>query len=329
MIRASVVAGALSVNASKDRIDALAGYADKIGLAFQVVDDILNIEGNPDVMGKAQGSDALMQKMTFPALIGLDASKKYARTLIKEACDCLSLFDSDASAPAADDRAIHSGSRPMTLLETVNTEKNIKSLSRKELAILAREVRERIIQVVSKNGGHLASSLGAVELTLAIHHVFDLPADTLIWDVGHQSYAHKLLTGRNDAFDTLRQHKGLSGFCKIKESPCDGFTVGHSSTSISAGLGVSCAKYLNKDNSDVISVIGDGSLTAGLAYEGLNQTGDTKRNLIVILNDNDMSISRNVGALSSFLSRTFSARHLQRNAQPVRCFFKVSAQNRR
>ena len=193
----------------------------------------------------------------------------------------------------------------MNLLEQINTSKNIKELSRKELKLLASQIRQRIIDVVSKNGGHLASSLGAVELTLAIHYVFDLPEDTLIWDVGHQSYAHKLITGRNDTFDSLRQYKGISGFSKIKESPYDGFTVGHSSTSISAGLGICYAKYLNKDESDVISVIGDGSLTAGLAYEGLNQTGDSKQNLIVILNDNDMSISANVGALSSLLAGLF------------------------
>lgn len=200
----------------------------------------------------------------------------------------------------------------MAFLEQIKNSRDIHQFSRKELRILASEIRKRIIDVVSKNGGHLASSLGAVELTLAIHYVFDLPKDTLIWDVGHQSYAHKLLTGRNDRFDSLRQYKGISGFAKIKESPYDGFTVGHSSTSISAGLGVCYGKYLNKDDSDVISVIGDGSLTAGLAYEGLNQTGDLKkRNLIVILNDNDMSISPNVGALSSFLSRTFSAKYLQ------------------
>jgi len=210
----------------------------------------------------------------------------------------------------------------LNLLEQINTSKNIKDLSRAELKLLAGQIRERIIDVVSKNGGHLASSLGAVELTLAIHYVFDLPKDTLIWDVGHQSYAHKLITGRNDTFDSLRQYKGISGFSKIKESSYDGFTVGHSSTSISAGLGVCYAKYLNKDESDVISVIGDGSLTAGLAYEGLNQTGDSKQNLIVILNDNDMSISANVGALSSLLSRTFSAKYLQSMRNRFGAFLK-------
>jgi len=210
----------------------------------------------------------------------------------------------------------------LNLLEQINASRNIKELSRKELSLLARQIRERIVDVVSKNGGHLASSLGAVELTIAIHYVFDLPTDTLIWDVGHQSYAHKLITKRNETFDTLRQYKGISGFSKIKESPYDGFTVGHSSTSISAGLGICYAKYLNKDKSDVISVIGDGSLTAGLAYEGLNQTGDLKQNLIVILNDNDMSISANVGALSSFLSRTLSAKSLQSMRNQFGSFLK-------
>jgi len=210
----------------------------------------------------------------------------------------------------------------LSLLEQINTSGDIKKLSRNELPILAAQIRQRIIDVVSKNGGHLASSLGAVELTLAIHYVFDLPEDTLIWDVGHQSYAHKLLTGRNNRFDTLRQYKGISGFTKMKESPYDGFTVGHSSTSISAGLGICYAKYLNSDDSDVISVIGDGSLTAGLAYEGLNQAGDLKRKLIVILNDNDMSISPNVGALSSYLSRTLSARYLQNMRNQFGLFLK-------
>lgn len=210
----------------------------------------------------------------------------------------------------------------MSLLEQINTSGDIKKLSRDELPLLAKEIRNRIIEVVSKNGGHLASSLGAVELTLAIHYVFDLPKDTLIWDVGHQAYAHKLLTGRNQTFDTLRQYKGISGFTKMKESPYDGFTVGHSSTSISAGLGICYAKHLNKDTSDVISVIGDGSLTAGLAYEGLNQAGDLKRKLIVILNDNDMSISANVGALSSYLSRTLSAKYLQNMRNQFGVFLK-------
>ncbi|MGD9732090.1 MAG: 1-deoxy-D-xylulose-5-phosphate synthase [Desulfamplus sp.] len=210
----------------------------------------------------------------------------------------------------------------MTLLNTIKTGEDLKRLSKNELPTLAKEIRERIIGVVSKNGGHLASSLGVVELTIAIHYVFDIPSDSLVWDVGHQSYAHKLLTGRDDRFDSLRKFKGISGFTKISESPCDAFTVGHSSTSISAGLGISVAKHLKQDNSKVIAVIGDGSMTAGLAYEGMNQAGDSKRDLIVILNDNEMSISENVGALSSFLSRTLSANYLQNIKKDFGSFLK-------
>ncbi|MEE4112338.1 MAG: 1-deoxy-D-xylulose-5-phosphate synthase [Desulfobacteraceae bacterium] len=199
------------------------------------------------------------------------------------------------------------------LLNSINSPLDLKKLKRSELPDLAKEIRKAIVDVVSTSGGHLASSLGAVELSIALHYVFDTPADKILWDVGHQAYAHKLLTGRRDQFHTLRRHGGLSGFTKRSESPYDAFTTGHSSTSISAGLGIACAKRLKKDASKVVAVIGDGSLTAGLAYEGLNQTGDTHndKDMIVILNDNEMSISHNVGALSSLLSRTFSASRLQ------------------
>ena len=199
------------------------------------------------------------------------------------------------------------------LLNTINSPLDLKRLKRSELPDLAKEIRKTIVDVVSTSGGHLASSLGAVELSIALHYVFDTPTDKILWDVGHQAYAHKLLTGRRDQFPTLRRQGGLSGFTKRSESPYDTFTTGHSSTSISAGLGIACAKRLKKESSKVVAVIGDGSLTAGLAYEGLNQTGDTHndKDMIVILNDNEMSISHNVGALSSLLSRTFSASKLQ------------------
>ncbi|MGD9972810.1 MAG: 1-deoxy-D-xylulose-5-phosphate synthase [Desulfatirhabdiaceae bacterium] len=199
----------------------------------------------------------------------------------------------------------------MNLIDTVNSPSDLKLLSSAELFLLAEEIRRIIVDVVSKNGGHLASSLGAVELAIALHYVFDAPQDKIIWDVGHQSYAHKIITGRKDRFHTLRQHKGISGFTRIHESPYDAFTTGHSSTSISAGLGMACCKRLKDDPGKVIAVIGDGSMTAGMAYEGLNQAGDIHKGLIVILNDNDMSINHNVGALSSFLSRKFSAKKLQ------------------
>ncbi len=200
-----------------------------------------------------------------------------------------------------------------SLLNQIDSPADLKKLDRSVLPDLARDIRKTIVDVVSKSGGHLASSLGAVELGIALHYVFDTPTDKIIWDVGHQAYAHKLLTGRRDQFSTLRRHKGISGFTKSSESPHDAFTTGHSSTSISAGLGIACAKKLKQDPAKVIAVIGDGSMTAGLAYEGMNQTGDTHndKDLIVILNDNEMSISHNVGAISSLLSRTFSASKLQ------------------
>ncbi len=199
----------------------------------------------------------------------------------------------------------------MSLLEKIDSPQDLKKLERDQLPALAAEIRKTIVSVVSETGGHLAPSLGAVELAIAIHYVFDAPKDRIIWDVGHQAYAHKLLTGRRKRFHTLRQFEGISGFTRMRESPYDGFSTGHSSTSISAGLGMTCARHLKEAEGKVIAVIGDGSMTAGLAYEGLNQAGDLKRDLIVILNDNDMSITHNVGAISSLLSRTFSTKRLQ------------------
>jgi 1-deoxy-D-xylulose-5-phosphate synthase len=209
------------------------------------------------------------------------------------------------------------------LLDEIRSPLDLKKLPRAKLPQLAAEIRSLIVEVVSRTGGHLASSLGAVELAIAVHYVFDTPKDKLIWDVGHQAYAHKILTGRREAFGTLRQHGGISGFTRRSESPFDSFSTGHSGTSISAGLGMACAHFLKKEDAKVVAVIGDGSLTAGLAYEGLNQAGgNPKRDLIVILNDNEMSISRNVGALSSFLSRTFSAKKLQELRRELGFFFR-------
>ncbi|MEW6669668.1 MAG: 1-deoxy-D-xylulose-5-phosphate synthase [Thermodesulfobacteriota bacterium] len=197
---------------------------------------------------------------------------------------------------------------PYPILNTINSPADLKKLSVRELNQLASEVRQRIIETVSVTGGHLAPNLGVVELTLALHYVFDAPRDKILWDVGHQSYTHKLITGRRDRFHTLRTYGGLSGFPKREESPYDAFDTGHSSTSISAALGIATAKKIKGEQSRVIAVIGDGSMTAGLAYEGLNQAGDTGKDLIVVLNDNAMSIAPNVGALSSFLSRQMTGR---------------------
>lgn len=189
------------------------------------------------------------------------------------------------------------------LIEEISSPDKLKSLKIDQLKKLAEELREIIIQRVSINGGHLASNLGVVELTIALHYVFNSPIDKIVWDVGHQSYPHKLLTGRYHDFKTLRKFGGISGFPRISESPHDIFGTGHSSTSISAASGIIGARDLKKEKFNVIAVIGDGALTSGLAFEGLNYAGHIKKNLIVILNDNEMSISRNVGALSNYLSR--------------------------
>ncbi len=194
-----------------------------------------------------------------------------------------------------------------TILSQVQSPTDLKKLDKNLLPQLAQELRDEIVTTVSETGGHLASSLGVVELTIALHRVFNSPVDKIVWDVGHQAYAHKLLTGRQDQFASLRQLDGLSGFPKRKESPHDSFDVGHSSTSISASLGMAAARDILGEDSKVIAVIGDGSLTAGMAFEALNHAGGLKEKLVVILNDNEMSISPNVGALSSFLSRKLTS----------------------
>ena len=198
------------------------------------------------------------------------------------------------------------------LLNKIESPKDIRLLHRSDLDQLAEEIRDFLIKSVAVTGGHLGPSLGVVELTLALHYVFATPDDKLIWDVGHQSYAHKLITGRRDRFHTLRQYQGISGFPKASESEYDAFETGHSSTSISAALGMALAKDLKDDPAKTIAVIGDGSMTAGMAFEALNQAGDINKNLIVVLNDNEMSISPNVGALSSFLSRKLTGRTMRR-----------------
>ena len=198
------------------------------------------------------------------------------------------------------------------ILSGINSPRDIKQLSYEELERLATEIREYIIDVVSKNGGHLAPSLGTIELTLALHKAFDAPKDKIIWDVGHQAYAHKIITGRREAFTTLRKKGGISGFPKRSESIYDTYNTGHSSTSISLGLGVAIAKELKGEDFFVVSVIGDGAMTAGLAFEGLNNAGFFKGKMIVVLNDNTMSIDKNVGAISNYLNSIITNPFLNR-----------------
>src|SRR5712691_6886197 len=188
------------------------------------------------------------------------------------------------------------------LLDNINSPKDLRKLDRKQLLQVAQEIRDTIIDVVSRVGGHFGGNLGIVELTLALHYVFDTPRDQIVFDTGHQSYPHKLITGRPEKFPTIRQHNGISGFCKREESEYDVFNAGHASTSISAALGIAVARDFRKEDYNVVAVIGDGALSGGLALEGLNQAGHLKRKLMIVLNDNDMSISTNVGAMSGYLN---------------------------
>ena len=193
------------------------------------------------------------------------------------------------------------------LLETIEHANDIKKIRKEDLNILAQEIRDFLIRTISVTGGHLGSNLGAVELTMALHLALNLPEDKIIWDVGHQSYTHKILTGRKDGFESLRQFHGLSGFPKRKESDCDVFDTGHSSTSVSAGLGLVMARDITGGKHTIVSVIGDGSLTGGMAYEALNNAAKQETNFIIILNDNKMSISENVGGVSKYLNNIRTA----------------------
>lgn len=210
-------------------------------------------------------------------------------------------------------------------LDKVNCPEDIKNMTNEELDILAKDIRKFLVKSVSKTGGHLASNLGVVELTLALHKVFESPKDKIVWDVGHQSYVHKILTGRKDSFDTLRQFKGLSGFPKEIESPHDIFDTGHSSTSISVGLGIACARDIKKENFNVVSVIGDGSITGGMALEALNNLGYLNTDMMVILNDNEMSIDKNVGAMSRHLSSIIRNSTVNKVKDEVEKIFTVTS----
>jgi 1-deoxy-D-xylulose-5-phosphate synthase len=210
----------------------------------------------------------------------------------------------------------------MSILDTINSPDDLKKLPSSRLPEVAAELRQMIIETCAKNGGHLAPCLGVVELTIALHRVFNTPADKFIWDVGHQAYAHKILTGRHERFSTLRTLNGISGFPKRGESPHDSFDVGHSSTSISAATGFAAARDLDGRKNKVLAIIGDGSMTGGIAYEAMNHAGHLDKDLIVVLNDNEMSIAENVGALSNFLSRTSYSEFVYRFKKDVESFLK-------
>src|ERR1043166_7304917 len=191
---------------------------------------------------------------------------------------------------------------PYRLLDRIHTPADLRALPREQLHALATEIRERLVDVCSRTGGHIGAGLGVVELSIALHYAFQTPRDQLVWDVGHQGYPHKVLTGRNSGLETLRQEQGLSGFLKRTESEYDAFGAGHAATSISAALGIAAGRDLVGDDYEVVAILGNGALTSGLAYEGLNNAGHSDRDMIVVLNDNEMSIAPNVGAMSKYLN---------------------------
>src|SRR2546426_4047818 len=223
----------------------------------------------------------------------------------------------DGAGPGADPRP---GPRP--ILPLINPPADLKRLGQNELEQVASELRQYIVEVVSKTGGHLAPSLGAVELTIALHYCFEAPRDKIVWDVGHQAYGHKVITGRRDRLPTIRQYKGLSGFVSPAESPYDAFGVAHASTSIAAAMGMAVARDSAGEDHHVVTVTGDGAMTGGLAYEGLNNAGHSKRDILVILNDNEMSISPNVGAISTYLTSITSSKYYNRLKEEVRDILK-------
>ncbi|HEV8243377.1 MAG TPA: 1-deoxy-D-xylulose-5-phosphate synthase N-terminal domain-containing protein, partial [Nitrospirales bacterium] len=194
----------------------------------------------------------------------------------------------------------------MTILETINSPADLKRVPVGQLPALAQEIREQIISVTSAVGGHVASNLGVVELTVALHYLLDAPKDKIVWDTSNQAYAHKLLTGRRELFHTLRQYGGLSGFCKREESIYDTFNAGHAGTGVSAAIGMAVARDMEKQHHKVVCVVGDGAMTSGMTLEAMQHAGGLQKDLVVVLNDNQMSISKNVGSLSAYLNRTFT-----------------------
>ena len=323
-------AGAILGEAEAEHRNRLRDYARDFGLVFQITDDLLDVLGTPEKTGKSVGKDKEQGKATLVSVYGVEGARQEAEKLVQRAIATLAPY----GAKTADLRALAlflldrevmneprmpagrvAGSEVVMeapsktpLLDQIDVPADLRRLHKGQLRQLADELRIDMINQVSATGGHLGAGLGVVELTVALHRVFDTPRDKLIWDVGHQSYPHKILTGRRSRMKTLRQGGGLSGFTKRAESVYDTFGAAHSSTSISAGLGFATARDLANEKHHVIAVIGDGAMSAGMAYEAMNNTGASNSRLIVILNDNDMSIAPPVGAMSAYLARLVSGR---------------------
>ncbi len=308
LIESSMMIRALLAGAEDAELEKVQKIASDVGIAFQIQDDILDVTSTTEELGKPVHSDEKNEKTTYVTLKGLEKATRDVEVISQEALELLSGLDREnAYLTQLIRELIHKKISRVdeVYLEQIHEANDIKKLNERELAGLAEEIRTFLVEKISKIGGHLASNLGVVELTMAMHLCFQLPEDKIVWDVGHQSYTHKILTGRKEGGDGLRKYGGMSGFPKGKESDCDAFDTGHSSTSISAGLGYARGRDILGQDYSVISVIGDGSLTGGMAYEALNNAAEMKTNFIIVLNDNHMSISKNVGGMSSYLGRSF------------------------
>jgi len=312
LIRAAVLLGALCGAPLPDEArEQLDRFAKRAGLLFQVVDDILDCTASTATLGKTAGKDEAADKPTYVSLLGLEGARTYAEELRSDALSALASFGPGPTADPTGGLHLPSTLLTMTanqLLDQIQFPADLRRLERGQLPQLADELRQFLLGSVARTGGHLSSNLGTVELTLALHYVYNTPEDRLVWDVGHQCYAHKVLTGRREGMARLRMQGGVSGFPKRSESEYDTFGVGHSSTSISAALGMAMAAKLKAEDRKVVAIIGDGAMSAGMAFEALNNAGVADADMLVILNDNEMSISPPVGALNSILTRLTSSK---------------------
>eukprot|EP00752_Nemacystus_decipiens_P013789 g12242.t1 len=330
LIQAACQMGGVCARSSPASVGAMMGYADAIGLMFQAVDDLLDVTQSSEKMGKATGKDAEQGKLTYPGLLGIDGTRAEIDKLLTQALDALSGFDAKANPI----QTVPPDLDPMAydLLQTIAGPADLKKLSIKELKVLAQDIRDAICDQVSQSGGHLAPNLGVVELTLALHYVFDFGpprkieqdaegessgkgvtssgGDRLLFDVGHQCYPHKLVTGRLDLLPKLRQRGGMAGFPEPSESDHDLFSVGHAGTAISTAVGMARGDQLmGQGNRRVVSLIGDASIVNGVALEGLNNAGTLNRQFLVVLNDNGMSIAKPQGAMAAYFDRVRVSHH--------------------
>ena len=309
LIAASVLVPQILAGAPEAATIPYRQYADELGVLFQIVDDILDVTGSDAELGKPHGSDERHGKLTYVSLFGLDQARELAARSHRQARDALAA-DRRRHRRPRDDHRLHPHPPDMTeeqtnagLLETIDGPSDLTGLDDEQLAKVAQEVRERIIDTIGEIGGHFGANLGTCELATVLHSLLDSPRDKILWDVGHQAYPHKILTGRRDRLGTIRQYEGLAPFCSIAESEHDIMGAGHASTSIGYAVGLKEAMLHGVgEDGKVVAVIGDGALTGGVAFEALHNAGGLQTPVVIVLNDNGMSISPNVGALSRYFT---------------------------